>query len=188
MTVAIIGDLIWLCYSICIHVAVNLNFIIHYGSAQFWKVLEEVVSNQLRTIWYNVWPLFPFFSIFHSTTIIAHVIRIFIILKEIQTFVNLFWNRNRSSNPIVVDCKDFEHCSNCDHIRRELIKNTSPSQVIWKKNLSRKWDSKRPLDGLAEKWKLIAKCNNRWLLLFALMLMMCPRSLRQPYNTDKGHT
>ena len=131
---------------------------------------------------------FSFFSIFHSTTIITHVIRIFIILNEIQTFVNLFWDRNRSSNPIVVDCKDFEHCSNCDHIRRELIMNTSPSQVKWRINLSRKWDSKCPLDGLAEKWKLIAKCNNRWLLLLALMLMMCPRSLHQPYNTDRGNT
>ena len=55
-------------------------------------------------------------------------------------------------------------------------------------NLSGKWELKGLLDSLAEKWKLIAKCNNRWLLLLALMQMMCPRSLHQPYNADGGNT
>ena len=52
-------------------VAVNLKYIMHYGSVQYWRVPVEVVSNQLSTIWYNIWQLF-LFSIFYSTTIIAH--------------------------------------------------------------------------------------------------------------------
>ena len=124
LAVAIIGrlNLAWLCN--CIYVTVTLKYIIFYWSLQYLRVLLEVVSNPLHTIFYNVWDEQPSnFSLYNHHCSFGFSLSLFVLRKmtfwenechDISQMLQFLSQLAEIFQCIIVTIVDFKKMKYCD--------------------------------------------------------------------------